>query len=178
MKPLQSIAMGLVILFIGPTEITWDPLPNPIGWLLVLIGTRALPAGFPRRRTLIGLGVVALLASIALFFPDVLQALDDADDSLAWAANLPQFSWYLLLCLALADAAGEAREPGPERWWRSLAVGCAAIIALPVLVFGGGIDALEVVAGGAVALVPALMIVVLFVHSGRSWAGAPEVTAA
>ena len=64
MSPLQKIAMGMVIvvgtaLFPAHPSPAWeqyDALPDPLGWLLVLLGTVALtradaafdpPAGWP-----------------------------------------------------------------------------------------------------------------------------------
>lgn len=176
-KPLQAIAMGIVVLLLGPVTITWDPLPNPLGWVLVLVGVRALPAAFPLRTPMLWLGLLAALVSVPLWVPDVLRAIDDADDSLGWAANLPQFGFYLLLCLALAAAAGDARERVPETWWRSLAAGCVGIIVLPVLIFGGGLEGLRDVAASIVQLVPTLMIVVLFYYSGRAWVAPPAAPA-
>ena len=44
MKPLQSIAMGLVIIALKAwVNGEYDVLPDPIGWLLVLQGLAALP---------------------------------------------------------------------------------------------------------------------------------------
>lgn len=171
MRPLQAIAMGFVVLLLGPVTITWDPLPNPLAWVLVLVGVRALADTFRYRTALLWLGAVAGVVSVPLWVPDVLRAIDDADDSLGWAVNLPQFGFYLLLCLALADAAGSARDRAPETWWRSLAAGCVGVIVLPVLIFGGDLDGLRDVAASLVQLVPTLMIVLLFWYSGRAWAG-------
>jgi hypothetical protein len=42
-KPLQAAAMGLVIVLLGPTVHAYDLLPDPVGWILVLIGLTALP---------------------------------------------------------------------------------------------------------------------------------------
>lgn len=178
MKPLQSVAMGFVVLLLYAPLGGVDLLFDPLGWLLVVLGVRGLPAGFPHRRNLFGLGVLAALVSVPLSVPAVLDALDDADESLAWAANLPQFGWYLLLAVALTQAGTEAADKGAETWWRTIALGCVAVIVLPVLVFGGGIDGLADTAGAAVALVPIAMIVMLFVHAGRAWADGPSVPAA
>ena len=166
--------MGFVVLLLVTPVNGVDLLLDPVGWVLVLLGVRALPADFPYRPYLLGLGAAAALVSVPLSVPAVIDALDDADEALAWAVNLPQFGWYLLLAVALAEAAVRAGEKGPETWWRTLALGCLAVVALPVLVFGGGLDGLTDTAGAAVALVPLVMIVMLFVHSGRAWAGPAE----
>ena len=37
MKPLQPVAMGLVIVLLGATVNGCDLLADPVGWLLVLV---------------------------------------------------------------------------------------------------------------------------------------------
>lgn len=172
MKPLQVIAMGLVVLVLSSTVNGYDIYVDPIGWLLVLYGLRTLPDEYELRFTLRYVGGVAAIASVPLWVPAVIDALGDADPSLAWAADLPRFGFLAVLCLALARSAEEARDRRGSAWWRTLLVGVIAVVALPVLVFGGGLTGLEATAGFSVALVPLVMIVLLFVHSGRAWAGA------
>lgn len=43
MKPLSSVAMGLVIVVLVARFGGYDALPDPLGWLLVLWGVRRLP---------------------------------------------------------------------------------------------------------------------------------------
>ncbi len=173
MKPLQSIAMGMVVIaIIAPVGGGFDLLANPLGWVLVLLGVRALPADLPWRSALLGVAALAGLVSLPLWVPDVVEALDDADEALAWAVNLPQFGCYALLSFVLAGAAAAAGERAAETWWRTLFVGGLVVVGLPVLVFGGDLRGLTDTAGVAVAVVPLAMIVLLFVHAGRAWAGA------
>jgi hypothetical protein len=173
MKPLQAIAMGLVVLALGPTEPAFDPLPDPLGWLLVLVGLRGLPPSTELRPTLWTLGALATVVSVPLWFPAVLEALEDGEEAVAWAANLPELVFFTVLSLALARAATEAGDRTAAAWWSTLVLVWGAVAALPVLVFGGGLDGLSAVAGALVVAAPVLSIVLLFVHAGRGWAGAP-----
>ncbi|MFB9315459.1 hypothetical protein [Nocardioides plantarum] len=177
MRPLQSIALGMaVILLLVVVGDGYDVLANPLGWVLVVVGLRRLPPTVELRTTLLWLGVLAGVVSVPLWVPAFVDALDDldgADESIAWLVNLPQFGCYLLLAHALSRTAAAAGDRGAAAWWRSIALGLGAVVALPVLIFGGGLDGLDVLAGLLVGLVPTVMIVLLSVHSGRSWAGAP-----
>ena len=42
MKPLQSVAMGLVIVVLVARYGEYDALADPLGWLLVLWGVRRM----------------------------------------------------------------------------------------------------------------------------------------
>lgn len=171
MKPLQSVAMGMVVILLVAPAGGFDIFADPIGWVLVLLGLRGLPASIELRGVLLVLGGLALLVSLPLWVPDVVDALDDADESLAWALDLPRFGCFLLLALALLRAAEAAGDRTARTWWGAVVVGLAAVVVLPVLIFGGGLDDLEGLAGVLVALVPVVMVVLLFAHSGRAWAG-------
>lgn len=174
MKPLLALGLGFVLLLLVTEVRGFDLYPDWVGWGLVLVGVRALPRDYPLRWALLYLGVVALAVSVPLWVPAVGDALADADESIAWALNLPRFGFATGLALALARAAEAADARGPATWWRVLMVGNAVVAVLPVLVFGGGLDGLGVTAGTLVVVVPLAMTVTLFWHSGRTWAGAPE----
>ena len=92
MKPLQSIAMGMVFLVLAVrVGGEYDVIPDPLGWLLILQGLGQLPAALPHRPALGTLGFVALLMSVVLWFPSMADGLAARDVSLLWAASLPQF---------------------------------------------------------------------------------------
>lgn len=173
MKPLQAVAMGMIVILLVVQAGDVDLLANPLGWLLVLHGVRGLPRDLELRTPLLVVTALALVVSVPLAVPAVVDALDGTDESIAWAINLPQFGSYLLLSLALTRAATAAGERGPATWWSTMVLGYAAVLVLPVLIFGGGIEALEGLAGVLVALVPTATIVLAFFHCGRTWAGAP-----
>lgn len=170
MLPLQSIAMGLVIITLHPNPSGYDALPDPLGWVLVLLGTRALPEVMSRRETLRSLGAPAAVISVPLWFPSVTDALYDADPSLLWAANLPQIGFTALLCHVLATAAAQAGDGKAARWLGLARTVVIVVGLLPVLVFGAGLASFEVTSyllAGASAL---LLIWLLFAYARRPWA--------
>ncbi|WP_167736807.1 hypothetical protein [Nocardioides sp. 1609] len=174
MKPLQSIAMGVVVLLLVAAVEGHDLLADPLGWVLVLVGVRALPGDFPLRTALLRLGVAAALVSLPLWVPGVVAVLDDADEALAWAVDLPRLTWYAVLCAALVRAADTAGDLVARAWWRTALAGSVLVIVLPVLVLGAGLDALTDVAGVVVALVPVVVVGLLFWCAGRAWAAGPS----
>ena len=142
MKPLQSVAMGYVFIALYARFSGYDAYADPVGWALVLYGVYRLPADLPSRGGVIYLGWLSGLVSIPLWFPAVIDALEDADPALGWAADLPQFGFGFLLCLALSKAAEADDDLRAANWLRMLVTAIAVVAVLPVLVFGGGIDEL------------------------------------
>lgn len=174
MKPLQSVAMGLVIVVLTARFHGYDALPDPLGWLLVLAGVVALPEALAQRGTLLTLAGLAGAVSVALWFPAVTDALYDADPSLGWAANLPQIAFTAMLCHTLAALATEGADHKAARWLRVTRTFVIAVGLLPVLVFGADMESLEVtsyVLAGASVL---LLIWLLFSYASRPWA-APTI---
>src|ERR1700754_4329079 len=108
--------MGFVIIALSVrVNGEYDVIADPIGWLLVLQGLGQLPAGLPHRPALRSLGLVALVMSVVLWFPALANGLEDTDESLLWAATLPQLAFVALLCRALAVLADDAAA----RWLRT-----------------------------------------------------------
>lgn len=177
MKPLQSVAMGLVIVVLAARFHGYDALPDPVGWLLVLLGVRALPGTVPHRDGLLGLGALAGVVSAIVWFPSVTDALYDADASLGWAANLPEVLFAALLCHALAATAEQSGDKKAARRLRLTRTGLLVVAVLPVLVFGAGLSGFELTSYVAAGLVLVLLICLLFAYAGRPWAVAPAETA-
>jgi hypothetical protein len=177
MKPLQAIAMGLVIVALIARFGDYDGLVDPLGWVLVLVGLRGLPDATPLLGALWTAAVVAAVVSVPLWIPASAEWLDDADPSLAWAANLPKFAFVGLLAHALAGAASAAGERGPAGWLRMIVTATAFVVAAPVLVFGADVDALADPADIAAQVVLLVDVWLLFSYAGRTWAGAavPEL---
>lgn len=167
MRPLQPIGLGLVLVLIhaGP----YDLLPDPIGWLMILAGVSTLPPAVERRSLLLGMAGLAGAISVPLWWPAWAESLNNGDPSLWWAINLPQLGFVLLLGLALMQAARQDGDDGGGRWWQLVATLATLTALLPVVVFGGGVEALRVptyvLAGGTLVTVIALC----FAHSGRPW---------
>lgn len=174
-KPLQSIAMGFVFIALYARFNGYDAYADPVGWALVLYGAYRLPSALPGRGGVLYLGWLAALVSVPLWFPDVTEALEDADASLAWAADLPGFGFGALLCHVLAKAAVTEDEPRAASWLRMISTAFVVVALLPVLVFGAGMDDLSDPAGLAAQVTKLALVWALFVYSGRVWAGAPVV---
>jgi hypothetical protein len=119
MRPLQSIAMGLVIVALrAPLIGEYDALPDPLGWVLVILGVRGLPADLPRRDTVVTLGWLAAVVSVPLWFPGVSDAAFAIHPSLAWALTIPQLGFAAVLCHALATSAAASPPRGSGSRWR------------------------------------------------------------
>ncbi|MDP3894358.1 hypothetical protein [Nocardioides sp.] len=169
MKPLQPIAIGMVIIALRGDAGGYDVFADPIGWLFVLLGLHHAPLADRRRGTLRTLAVFAAAIATALWFPRVADGIHDTDPALTWAVNLPQVAFTVVLCLALAEQAAEA-DPPAARWLRTTMTLLVVVGVLPVLVFGAGMASLEVptyVGAGAVLV---LLISLLLTYAGRPWA--------
>jgi hypothetical protein len=136
--PLQKVAMGLVIVFLTARFAGYDALPDPVGWGLAIAGLVPLRSRIPQGGSLLTLAAIAGVASVPLVVPDVNEALTPAG---AWGAGIPQTAFCLLLCVSLATLAERAGEPEATRF-ALLRTAYVAVLALPVLVYGGGVDAL------------------------------------
>jgi hypothetical protein len=155
--PLQKVAMGLVIVLVDALFGGYDGVPDPLGWVLVLAGL--LPVrDLLRSAALLPMTVACLLVSVATYPPGVADRLSDPA---GWALSLPQLAFGFLLCTALAphtDAfAGRLRL---VRW---LLVGLALG---PVLVLGGGLEALRQPLAFLVVAVQVYLVYLLFRCSG------------
>ena len=161
--------MGLVIVALTARIGGYDALPDPLGWLLVVNGLRGLPDDYRQRSTMVRLALLVLAVSVLLWVPATGTWLDDHDASLRWAVNLPQALVLAWFAHTLAGRAA-ATDPRAGHWLRTTATLVAATAVAPVLVFGGGVEALEapsyVLAAGALLL----LIWLLFAYSARAWA--------
>ena len=170
MRPLQSIAMGLVIVALSaPVAGGYDALPDPLGWLLVLLGVRGLPADLPRREAVGTLAWLAAAVSVPLWFPGVADAAYATHPSLGWALNLPQLGFAALLCHSLATSAVAAEDRRAGSWLRLAMAGFVAAAVLPVVVFGAGVASLELAAYVGATLALITLIWLLFAYSARPW---------
>ena len=150
MSPLQKIAMGMVIvigsaLFPAQSIASWaqyDALPDPIGWLLVVLGMVALARADDTFVTSRWLAIVAGAVSVPMWVPQLHHHLDASGE---WFASLPQIAF----CLVLSREIGllGARQKPPDGYvakrFGLLVWGFAVIGVLPVLTLGGGLTGLE-----------------------------------
>ncbi len=168
MKPLQGVAMGLVIVLLGANVHGYDLLPDPVGWLLVLVGLGILP--LPQRPTLRSLATFSLLVSFVVWFPAARDALNVTDLALAWAAGLPELATLIVLAHALAQAARRAGDQPARTWLQTARTLLVVVAVLPPIVLGGGFDSLDTALGVVGSVVLLLLIVLLFRYAARPWA--------
>lgn len=166
MKPLQSIAMGLLIVVLVARYGEYDALADPLGWLLVLLGVRRMAD----RATLLPLAVVALLVAGAVWLPTTQDLLESSDASLRWALNLPQVLFCVALCRHLAGLADGADDRRARAWLRTALVFNVVLAVAPVLVFAASADDLLGSVYAAAGGVVLLLIVLLFTYAHRPWA--------
>ncbi|WP_457206275.1 hypothetical protein [Nocardioides sp. P5_C9_2] len=169
MKPLQSVAMGLLVVALTARVHGYDALPDAVGWVLVLLGIRRLQLS----PVLGALAVSALTVAVVVWWPPVQDALDDLHPSLWWAVNLPQLATCALLCRELAARAGATGDRRASAWLRTTTVLVGLSALAPVLAFSAdaSADALSAVYAGAAGVV-LLLIVLLFSYAARPWATA------
>jgi hypothetical protein len=187
MSPLQKIAMGLVIVLVPayfprdphPAWAFYDALPDPAGWLLVLVGVRAL-RGFLDVDLLTWLAWAALLVSVPLWFPQVNHLLvpqynPGIDVSFQWFLSLPQTVFSLVLAHTIGRAA-QLRTPR-DRFvagrYGVLTWAFGALLVLPAIAYGGGIDALVNPTLIGIGLVNVVFVYYLFRTHRREWLGGP-----
>ena len=177
--------MGLLIVFIPATfEIggqPWDALPDPLGWLLVVAGLRAL--GKTLDVDLITwLAVVALIVSVPLWVPQFVDVLphtagDDAgvEPSVQWALFVPQALFSLLLAKTISGTATlrTPRDVFVAGRFGVLIWAFAACIALPPIAYGARIEPLVDPTLYLIALVNLVFVYYLFRVHRREWLGGP-----
>jgi hypothetical protein len=185
MSPLQKIAMGLVIVLVPanfphdphPAWQFYDALPDPIGWLLVLLGVRALRDHLDVD-VVRWLGWVALVVSVPLWFPQVNHLLvpeynHSIEVSFQWFLFLPQTVFSLALARTIGRAAElqQPRDTFVAGRFGVLTWAFAAVIVLPVVAYGGGVDGLESPALIGIGLVNVVFVYYLFRVHRRTWLG-------
>lgn len=177
MKPLYAVAFGLVLIALGPADPepgVFDPLPDPLGWLFVMIGLHGAAEALagPRLEVLRFLGATALVASAALVVPAADRWVA-TDPSLGWAADVPRFAFFALLSYEISAAAVRHRATLAAVGFNLSALALLFVLVAPPIAFGGGVDPVGT-AGEAVAQAVQIVLVVLFLGYGnRPWAGAP-----
>jgi hypothetical protein len=185
--PLQKIAMGLVIVLVPanfprdphPEWRFYDALPDPLGWLLVLAGVWALSRASDLDLDVVRwLGVVAFVVSVPLWFPQVSHLLvpehnPDITVSFQWFLALPQtlFSLFLVRTVGRAAIDQEPRDVFVAGRFGVLTWGLAALLVLPVVAYGGGVDALVTPTLLLIGIVNIAVIYYLFRVHRRTWLG-------
>jgi hypothetical protein len=167
-KPLQAVAMGLVVVLLTVPVHRYDVLADPLGWVLVLVGLASLPV--PQRRTLQWWAGISLAVSVVVWVPAARDALNVTDLALAWAAGLPELVTVIVLAHALAQAAWGAGDETARRWLLTARMLLVVTALLPAVVLGGGFDSWDSALGVVGSLSLLVLIVLLFRYSSRPWA--------
>ncbi len=139
--------MGMVIVILSapfpanatPTWEQYDALPDPLGWLLVILGMVALARVDDSFSTSRWLAVLAGVVSVPMWFPQLHHQLDDSGD---WFASLPQLAFCLVLAreIGLLGATQTPADGYVAKRFGLLVWGFGVLAVLPVLTLGGGLD--------------------------------------
>lgn len=165
MTPLQKVAMGLVIVFLSARFAGYDALPDPVGWGLVVAGLLPLRSRLPQGGSLVTLAALAGVMSLPLVLPAVSDRLSASGQ---WGVSVPQTTFCLLLCVSLATLAERAGEREARRLV-ALRTGYVVVLVGPVLVYGGGVDALAVPVAVLSVLANVALVYLTFTVSKRPW---------
>jgi hypothetical protein len=171
MRPLQSVAMGLLVVALTARVQGYDALPDVLGWVLVVLGVRRLALSGP----VTAAALAALVVSMVTWWPAVQDALGEQHPSLWWSATLPQLLACVLLCRELATRARAGGDQRATAWLGTAAALVALAAVAPVVAFSAEVtdDALAAVHAAAAGVV-LLLIVLLFSYAARPWAAARD----
>lgn len=169
MTPLQKIAMGLVIVVVDASLRGFDAVPDVLGWVLVVVGLVDLRAVLPGSGLLVALAAVSAGVSAALLWPGLAGAFPE---STGWLLSLPQLAFSIMLCASVASlAADEADIVRRFSWLRWVFV---ALVFAPILLYGGGVDALLIPIAVVTVAANVYLIYLLFRVSRRPYAVVPD----
>lgn len=157
--------MGFVIVLLDLSRNGFDLLPDVFGWTLIVLGVVSARAWLPSYGTLLSLGLVSGVISVVTYWPAV---LDRVGESGGWALSLPQIVFSLMLCRDLIPLAREPDQVAAARF-RLLSWLFVVVAVAPVLVFGGGIDALLAPTAVVSVLVQVYFVYWLFTISKRPY---------
>jgi hypothetical protein len=129
--------MGLVIVFLRAPFGGYDGLPDPVGWILVLLGIVALRRVLPEPGLLLFFALTAGVISAGIYWPPVSGVLAPNAE---WALSLPQLAFCIMICHVLA---GLTEENTAGRF-RLLRWAFVVLAVAPAVLYGGQVDALAV----------------------------------
>lgn len=167
MTSLQTVVMGLVIVFLDIPPDGYDWIADPIGWCLVLLGVAALQDRLPNRRGLV-VTAWACLAFSVVSWPEGSPAT--LTPVLGWLFSLPTLAW----CFLVSDAVADAVE-GRLRWvMLGLRNAFLVVAPLPGLVYLADQDWLSTPAEVLILVANLTLVFALSSASGRPGLGEPE----
>ena len=157
MKELQTVALGLAIVFIDVGDPDW--VADPVGWLLVLVGIAAVKERLSDYGYLLVTAWVCLALSVVTWPPDSVPTLDE---TLGWMFSLPT----LAFCFMLADSLIDATVPDLASRFRVLSWAYALVTVLPLFPLLLDWEWLATPAQVLVVLVHVVLVLSLFSASG------------
>ena len=152
MRSLQTVAMGLVIVFLDVGSDGWDWVADPVGWILVLVGLAPLKERLRGYAALVVVAWACLAVSVLTLPPD---SIDSIMPTLGWLFSLPTIAFAALLCGSLAAATDGSRSV----WFRSLGGFFVIVAVLPAVVYLVGLDWLKVPAAVAAVLANVALVI-------------------
>lgn len=163
MTGLHKIAMGLVIVVVDAYFGELDAVPDVLGWILVLFGLVDLRGRLTSVGSLVALATAAAAVSVVLLWPDLLVS---ASESTLWALSLPQIAFSILLCASAAELCAP-QDPGRARQFAWLRWAFIVLAFAPAVLYGAGVDLLEVPIAVATVAANVALIYLLFRLAGR-----------
>jgi hypothetical protein len=157
---LQTVVMGLVIVFVDVPPDGFDWVADPLGWLLVVLGLAPLKAALPNHT---GLTVTAwiCLAFAVVSWPEGSPAT--LSPELGWLFSIPTLAW----CFLVSDAVADATEGRLRLVMLLLRNAFVVVTPLPGLVYLAGADWLSVPAEVLILVANVLLLVALWAASSR-----------
>lgn len=155
-----------------PSWRQYDALPDPVGWLLVVLGVHALVRSRPGFAVVRWPAWIAAAVSVPLWLPQLNHRLSDSG---SWALSLPQLAFCFLLARAIADEAidQEPVDTYVSKRFGLLMWGFAALALLPPVAIGGDLAALDDTTVIAALIVNVAFVYYLFRVHRREWIGGP-----
>lgn len=167
MTSLQTVVMGLVIVFLDIPPDGYDWIADPVGWVLVLLGLADLGSHLPNHRGLV-VTAWACLAFSVVSWPEGSPAT--LTPVLGWLFSLPTLAWCFLVCDAVSDAV-----EGRLRWvLLGLRNAFLLVAPLPGLVYLADQDWLSTPAEVLILVANLSLLLALGSASGRPGTADPE----
>lgn len=169
MTALQKVAMGLLIVVLDAWMGGFDAVPDVLGWILVVVGLRDLRSVLTGSGVLLTLAVISAAVAVALLSPGLADAFPE---STGWLLSVPQLAFSIMLCASMALAAADDADLARRfSWLRWVFV---ALVFAPVLLYGGGLDALLIPISVVTVAANVYLIYLLFKVSRRPYALVPD----
>ncbi len=126
-KELQTLALGLVVVFVDVSNPDW--VADPLGWILVLVALAAVREQLPDYRQ-VSLAAWTSLALSVVTFPE--SSVAHLDGWLELLFSLPVLAFCFLLCDSLRDVT----VPEQAIRFRLLCWAFALLVLAPLAVYG------------------------------------------